>query len=175
MTYRSVLFICLAFLIASCGGSGEKSQPKVIGDLPFAQAKDAKAYADVVLRAIKTNRGKILAEQFASDVPLNKVKFNRLVSMYGSGIGGREWEAFDFHELSKSSDQSKGFDYAWLDQKGRLGLQIYILPKHNGDNFELEKIEFRSRLKVMESVGFPSGEEIDEYKKVDYDWEDHQN
>lgn len=157
----------------SCGGSDSSTkEAKVIEDLPFASVETAKEYADTVLKAIKTSRGKTLVSEFADGTAINQVKLNRIVSMYGTGIGGRrDWKFNDFHVMSGSTDQTEGFDFAWLDPKGRLGIQMYILPKHDGNKFYLDRIDFRSRLDVIESVSFPTGEDIDDYKKIDFDWE----
>ena len=167
-----LLTLFSSFLILSCGSQGGNDRSKlVIEDLPFDEAETAKDYADLVLKAIKTNREKPVKNEFAVDAPLNLVKLNRIVGMYATGIGGRsDWDFHDFHELSGSTDQSQGFDYAWLDQKGRLGIQIFIMPKHDGKEYYIDKLEFRSRLEVMESVSFPTGEDIEDYKKINYDW-----
>ena len=171
---RALLYLVgLVITFQSCGGSGTTGADgvKEVADLPFRSATSAKEYAEMVLRSIKTNRDKPLQNQFKSGETVNFVKLKRLVSMYGSGIGGRDdWEFHDFYELSEDTDETKGFDYAWLDQKGRLGIQIYILPKKDGDAYYIDQLDFRSRLDVIESVNFPSGQEIDDYKKINYDW-----
>lgn len=173
MLLRVLIYSFVSLFLISCGGStSTTSEAKVIEDIPFAKAETAKEYADIVLRAIKTNRGKTLITEFEKGAAINLVKLNRIVSMYGTGIGGRsDWKFNDFHEMSGSSDQTEGFDFAWLDPKGRLGIQIYILPKHDGTKFYLDRIDFRSRLDVIDSVSFPSGDDIDDYKKIDFDWE----
>lgn len=167
-----LLTLFSTFLILSCGSNGGNDNSKaVIEDLPFTEAETAKEYADLVLKAIRTNREKPIKNEFAKDAPLNLVKLNRIVGMYATGVGGRkDWDFHDFHVLSGSTDQSQGFDYAWLDQKGRLGIQIFIQPKHDGQTYYIDKLDFRSRLDVMESVSFPLGEDIEEYKKISYDW-----
>ena len=165
--------VSLFLIFQSCGGSSATgvSGVKEVADLPFASATSAKEYADIVLKSIRTNRDKPLQNQFKTGEPINFVKLKRLVNMYSTGIGGRDdWDYFDFFELSESKDQTKGFDFAWLDQKGRLGLQIFIKPQKDGDQFYIDQIEFRSRLEVIESVSFPSGKELDDYKKINYDW-----
>lgn len=174
MLFRALFFILVSFAFSSCGGSGSTSdETKVIEDLPFAKVETAKEYSDLVLKAIKTNRGKVLYTEFESGVAINQVKFNRIVSMFSTGIGGRkDWKYYDFHQLSGSTDQTAGFDYAWLDPKGRLGIQLFIKPKHDGTKFYIDHIDFRSRIDVIDSVSFPTGEEIDDYKKVSYDWDE---
>ncbi len=172
-TFKIAFFAVMTSLILiSCGGSDSTTANKVttIEDLPFAQAPDAKAYADLILKAIKTNREKPIKEEFVPQTPVNIVQLNRIVGMYSTAIGGKDWEFHDFHILSESDDLTKGFDYAWLDKKGRLGLQIYVLPKEVDGRFYIEKLDFQSRLDVIDSVTFPAGTGIEDYKKIDYDW-----
>lgn len=173
MILKNTVLLVVAIIILGCGNSDSGgSSMMLIEDLPFANATDAKQYADLVIKAIRTNRSKPIADEFASDAAINLVKFNRLVSMYSTGIGGRnDWEYYDFHELSGSSDQTVGFDYGWLDPKGRLGLQIYVRPKHNGTKFYIDHLEFRSRIDVIDSAAFPDGTEIADYKKIQFDWD----
>jgi len=171
--FHILAFCALSISLSSCGGgqSSTESSNKQIADLPFQSAETAKEYADIVLKSIRTNREKPLHDQFQTGTAVNLVKLKRLIGMYSTGIGGREWEFHDFHDLSGSSDQSQGFDYAWLDLKGRLGIQIYILPKHDGEKYYIDQLDFQSRLDVMDSVTFPSGDDIAEYKKINYDWD----
>jgi hypothetical protein len=174
MIIRFISVIVFILCLGACGSSDSSgSQVVLIEDLPFVNATDAKHYADLVIKAVRTNRSKPIADEFAPDAAINLVKFNRLVMMYSTGIGGRkDWEYYDFHELSGSSDQTVGFDYGWLDPKGRLGLQIYVRPKHNGTKFYIDHLEFRSRIDVIDSAAFPDGDEIDDYKKVKFDWDE---
>ena len=171
--YSLMILCALAICLSSCGGgqSSSDSSDMAVADLPFQTAETAKEYADIVLKSIRTSREKPLHNQFKDGTPVNLVKLKRLIGMYSTGIGGREWEFHDFHDLSGSTDQSQGFDYAWLDLKGRLGIQIFILPKHDGTKYYIDQLDFQSRLDVMDSVTFPSGEDIVEYKKINYDWE----
>ncbi len=169
-----IISVCLfaVLFFSSCGGSSSGGGNVEIADLPFESAQTAKAYSDIVLKSIRTNREKPLQGQFKEGTAVNLVKLNRIVGMYSTAIGGRDdWDYFDFHDLSGSTDQSQGFDYAWLDQKGRLGLQIFVLTKHDGTNYYIDKLDFQSRLDVIESVSFPAGDNIDDYKKIDYNWE----
>ena len=176
MIYRlSVLLylVGLAVIVQACGGSGTSgnSGVKEVADLPFSSATSAKEYAEIVLKSIKTNRDKPLQNQFKPGEAINLAKLKRLVNMYSTGIGGRDdWEYHDFFELSENEDESKGFDYAWLDQKGKLGMQIFILAKKDGESYYIDDLDFRSRIDVIDSVNFPSGQDIDDYKKINYDW-----
>ncbi len=171
---RPLLYLVgLLVIVQACGGSGASgtSGVKEVADLPFSSATSGKQYAELVLKSIKTNRDKPLQNQFKSGESVNYVKLKRLVNMYSTGIGGRDdWEYHDFFELSKDKDESKGFDYAWLDQKGKLGMQIFIRAKKDGESYYIDELDFRSRLDVIDSVNFPSGQEIDDYKKINYDW-----
>ena len=163
--------LLLSLFLFSCGNDDSGNRQMNIQDLPYHRAVDAKTYADLILKTIRTNRDRPLAREFAHGTPLNRVQLNRIVGMYSTGIGGRkDWQYYDFYELGDKTDQTGGFDYAWLDPKGRLGIQIFILPKLEGERFVLDKIEFRSRIDVMESVAFPGGP-IDDYKKINYDWD----
>lgn len=165
----SFFVLIISVLWVSCGGSSDGRSS--IADLPFEQAKTAKEYADLVLKSIKTNRDKPLAMEFTNPDEINHYQLKRTVGMYSTAMGGRDdWQYYDLYEQSNKKDQSKGFDYAWLEPKGRLGLQIYILPTQDeSGRFSIEKLEFRSRIDVMESKGFPHGE-IDDYKKLDFKW-----
>ena len=170
----ALLFLVgLVIVFQSCGSSGAAGADgvKEVADLQFTSATSAKEYAEIVLKSIRTNRDKPLQNQFKTGQAVNFVKLKRLVNMYSTGIGGRDdWEFHDFFELSKNTDESKGFDYAWLDQKGRLGMQIFIQPIKEGNSYYIDKLDFRSRLDVIDSVNFPSGQDIDDYKKINYDW-----
>lgn len=165
-------YICLVFsvLIIACGGK-ESTETKRIKDLPFHLAKDAKSYADVVLKAIRTDRDFPVWQEFVDNSEVNKDSLHLIVSMYSTGIRGRDdWEYIDVYGDSQEKNDDNGFNYAWLDQNGRLGIQIKIVPKGTPNGFELERIDFRSRLNVMESKAFPGGP-IDNYEKLEYDWE----
>lgn len=167
----SFLLVLATLFLMSCGDSASDSGRKTYKDLPFEKANTAKEYADLILHSIRTNRDKPIAQEFTDNKNVDEFQLRRLVGMYSTGITGRtDWDEFDLHELSKAKDFSNGFDYAWLEPKGRLGMQIYIKPV-KGDNgrFTLEKLEFRSRIEVMESKAFPGGP-IDNYKKLDFNW-----
>ncbi len=170
---KYILFFCVGLLLA-CGGKVEIAPKavKVITDLPFEKAQSAKEYADVVLKAIKTNRNGPLQAQFVDPDKIDAIRFKEIITMYSSGIGGREdWEYIDLLETSNASDPNGGFDYAWLDPKGRLGLQIYIEPKKTEKGFELNNLEFRSRIDILETIAFPKAE-IEDYKKLEFNWDE---
>ena len=165
-------YICLTLvvLVLACGGK-DSNEIKRIKDLPFHEAKDAKSYADVVLKAIRTDRDLPVWQEFSDNTNVNKDSLHLIVSMYSTGIRGRDdWEYIDVYGDSEEKDDANGFNYAWLDQNGRLGIQIKIVPKGTSNGFELERIDFRSRLSVMESRAFPGGP-IENYEKLEYDWE----
>jgi hypothetical protein len=167
-----IIFILVSVLSISCGdNSGSDSGRKSFSDLPFEKASDAKEYADLVLKAIRTNRDKPVAQEFTDNKNVDQYQLKRMVGMYSTGITARsDWEEYDIYALSDKKDASKGFDYAWLEPKGRLGMQIYVLPTQDETGrFTIDKLEFRSRIDVMESFGFPSGE-ITDYKKLDFKW-----
>ena len=162
--------ILLTVFLASCG-SESKSDYKVIDDLPFKNAQDAKSYADLVLKAIRTNRDLPVWQEFADRETISQDSLGLIIGMYSTGIAGRDdWEYIDVYKDSASKDASNGYNYAWLDPSGRLGIQIKIIPEETENDFVLKTIEFRSRLDVMESKGFPGGS-ISDYEKLDYDWE----
>ena len=165
--------LSLLVLLMSCGNK----MPDIItgdaeiADLAFSKAENGKQYADLILRALKTNRKQPIYDQLADREAVSVIDFNRWISMYSTGITGRkDWEFRDIYAENVKKDDSNGYDYAWLDPKGRLGLQINILPVKTDDGFRLQKLELRSRLDVMESVAIP-GSEIENYKKLNYNWD----
>jgi len=163
------LVLVIGTLFLSCDSSSARKEYE---GLPFADAENAKEYADLIIKAIKTNRDKPIAEEFSNTLDIDDFQLRRLVGMYSTGITGRsDWEEYDIHELSKEKDASNGFDYAWLEPRGRLGMQIFVLPIQNKNGrFTLQKLELRSRIDVMESMAFPFVE-ISNYKKIDFDWD----
>ena len=127
--------------------------------------------ADLILRALKTNRKQPIYDQMIDRNEINVLDFNRWISMYSTGITGRrDWEFRDIYRENDNKKSSPGFDYAWLDPKGRLGLQVHILPIKTENGYRVERLEFRSRLDVMESIAIPGGE-IEDYKKLNYNWD----
>lgn len=166
-----IIISVLCLLFASCQASLNNPRELVISDLPFHKASNAKEYADFVLKAIRTNRDIPINQEFElAEISVNGDRLNEVIGMYSTGIGGRDdWNFYDIHSEAASLKGIKGFDYAWLDPKGRLGIQIYIQPVSTENGFALELLELRSRLSVMDSEAFPGGE-ISDYKKIDYDW-----
>lgn len=166
------LFVLCFFSCDSKTPSIIPSGNNEIDDLPFSKAEDGKTYADLILRALKTNRKQPIYDQMIDRDEINVLDFNRWVSMYSTGITGRrDWEFRDiFEENGRKKGSTVGYDYAWLDPKGRLGLQVNILPIKTEAGYRVQKLEFRSRLDVMESIAIPGGE-IEDYKKLNYNWD----
>lgn len=168
--YIVALFFCLLACDSKSSGLVSTSNSQ-IDDLPFQAAEHPKQYADLILRALKTNRKQPIYDQMLDRAEINVLDFNRWISMYSTAITGRnDWEFRDIYEENNKKIKDNGFDYAWLDPKGRLGLQVYILPEKIDNGYKVRKIEFRSRLEVMESIAIPGGE-IDNYKKLNYNWD----
>lgn len=166
-----VLFLSFIIFLSACGGSSSTEAKKTISDLPFNTAADAKEYADIVLKAIRTDRDQPVYQEFQNTNAIDQDSLRQFIGMYSTAIGGRnDWEFIDVYGDSQTKDDSDGFDYAWLDPSSRLAFQIKITPVGTAKGFDLEKIEFRSRLEVMSSRGFPGGV-ISDYEKLDYDWE----
>ena len=172
---RITISLLALVLLASCGGKVEDtisgSSDKEIKDLPFAKAASAKEYSDLILRGLRTNRDKPLYNELANPKGVDAENFNTMIGMYSTGIIGRDdWDFRDVYEENEGKNETAGFDYAWLDPRGRLGIQIYIQPILKDGRYKLEKIELRSRLEVMESVAYPAAE-IEDYKKLAFNWE----
>lgn len=166
---KYILFGIICITIFACGNNNTQSK-KMIDDLPFHKAEDAKAYADLILKAIKTNRHLPVFQEF-SNKTLDVDSVDYFVSMYSTGIGGRDdWDFIDVYGDSEQKTDTNEFEYAWLDPNGRLGIQLKIIPEGTSNGFNLKKIEFRSRLSVMKSHAFPGGE-ISNYEKIEYDWD----
>jgi len=168
---RLALFILgVIFVTSACSDKGADGR-KSYRDLPFETAENAKDYADLILQSIKTNRDKPIFQEFSKDSNVNAFELKKYVGMYSTGIIGRDdWLEYDIHEFIGEKDLTKGFDFAWLEPSGRLGMQIFILPKQEeSGRFALEKLEFRSRIEVMDSKGFPHGD-IGDYKKLNVKW-----
>jgi hypothetical protein len=159
----------ITIVLFSCGG--DSAARKTIEDLPFRKAENPKAYADLILKAIRTDRDDPIYTEFKDRSDIDADSLMQFIGMYSSAIRGRDdWDYVDVHgdgDLTKDID---GYDYAWLDQSGRLGLQIKVFPEGSAQGFRLKRIEFRSRLDVVHSQAFPGGM-ISDYKKLDYDWE----
>jgi len=167
---RYIVIILGILLMGACKDSSDTGK-KVIDDLPFAKAETAKAYADLILKSIRTNRDKPIYQEFADATDINADSLDYYTSMYSTGIGGREdWEFIDVTAGSQSSEDAKAFDYAWLDPSGRLGIQIKVVTAGEKGAYTLDKLELRSRLDVMKSRSIP-GSTISNYEKIDYDWD----
>jgi len=168
---KHIVIIMSIALFCACGQSKDTSKKKVIDDLPFAKAESAKAYADLILKSLRTNRDRPLHSEYSDVTSVNADSLDYYISMYSTGIGGREdWEFIDVAAGSSSSVDADSFDYAWLDPNGRLGIQIRILTAGDKGSYSLEKLELRSRLEIMKSRALPGGS-ISNYEKIDYDWD----
>jgi len=164
---RILVSLCLGvFLLASCDSSMKVDGKKVISDLAFHKATSVKEYSDLVLRAIKTNRDKVVLSELG-ELPIDPVELNKIVSAYSQSIGSKGWEFSDIEAEKDMQDFTDGIDYNWHDKRGRIAVQINIKaqPKENQNGFNLNKIEFRSRLDILPSFAFPGGE-IPDYKKM---------
>ncbi len=176
MNLRSIVILIATVIwtLVSCQNKSNDQaiKAKVITDLPFTSATHSKEYADIVIKSIKTNRHNPVAAEFInpSDIDLSNLK--KIVNLYSSGIGGRDdWEFVDIYETSMTTTEEKGYDYVWLDPKGKLGLQIYVEPIKTDKTYRLNKLEFRSRIDILETAAFPAAQ-IDDYKKLEYNWDE---
>jgi len=164
---RIIISFCVAILLAtSCDNSATVDGKKVIRDLAFHEVKSVKEYSDLILRAIKTNRDKVVLDEFG-DLKVDPAELNRIISAYSQSIGSKGWDFSDVESDEEIQDFNDGIDYNWHDKRGRIAVQINIQadPKDNRKGFTLDKIEFRSRLDVLPSYSFPGGE-IPDYKKM---------
>lgn len=162
---RSLVFLILSItLLISCKDDGSGKKYNNIDDLAFHEAKDSKAYTDLILRAIRTNRDKVVATQFVENVTIDDVKLNQVIGSYSQAIGRKEWDYVDNFEDSGKTSADGGYDYTWYDKKGRIGMQIHVKSTKEGGLEKIEKMEFRSRIDALESEAFPGGE-ISDYKK----------
>jgi len=59
---RYIVIIIGILLMGACKDSSDTGK-KVIDDLPFAKAETAKAYADLILKSIRTNRDKPIYQE----------------------------------------------------------------------------------------------------------------
>lgn len=164
MTLKYFLSFIVLFVLCGCGNN---SPVKSISqsDLKFDQAKDAKSYSDMILKAVRTNRDKVVFEQFAKGISIDDKRLDVQVNAYSQSFGKKEWEYRDEFDLSGSKDMTKGFDYSWYDKRGRIAMQINVLPENSDGKFKLKKLEFRSRIDVLDSEAFPGGP-INDYKKI---------
>jgi len=159
-----ILLVCVGFM--SCGSKGETN--KAIKDLAFNQAETPKEYADIILRALRTNRDKVIYNEIANKAQVESRALNLMVQAYSQSIGNKrdKWEFVDYYaEHKEQPKEGAGYDYTWYDRKGRIAIQVNILPSGEKYNYTLEKIEFRSRIDILESEAFPGGS-IEDYKKL---------
>lgn len=158
------LILFFALLLTSCGNN---SPVKAISesDLQFGTAKDAKDYSDMVLKALRTNRDKVILDQFTQGQDIDGRRLDVQVNAYSQSFGKKDWEYRDEFDAAGAKDMTKGFDYSWYDKRGRIAMQVNVLPESKNGTFKLKKLEFRSRIDVLESEAFPGGK-IDDYKKI---------
>ncbi len=167
---KYIILSIISISLFACGNGGTPGK-KMIDDLPFHKAEDAKAYADLILKAIRTNRHLPVYHELVGANKIDVDSVDYFVSMYSTGIGGRDdWDFIDVYGDSEVKQDNNEYEYAWLDPNGRLGIQIKIIPEGTSNGFNLKKIEFRSRLNVMRSQAFPGGK-ISNYEKIEYDWD----
>lgn len=169
MTIRHIfiLFSLSVFLI-SCGADSSTNSPKKIKDLAFEDSADAKEYADLIVKTVRTNRDKVVFQQFADQSKIDKNQLNIMIKTYAQAIGDKRgsWEYVDYYaENGGSPSGDQGYDYTWYDERGRIAIQINVLPKGSSNGFTLDKLEFRSRIDILNSEAFPGGP-IDDYKKL---------
>ena len=164
---RIILIMSLvSFFASSCDNVEKVDGKKVISDLAFHKADSIKEYSDLVLRAVKTNRDKVVLSEL-KDFDIDPDELNRIISGYSQSIGSKDWDFSDVESDAETKDLSDGIDYNWHDKRGRIAIQINVKvePKDSGNGYKLNKIEFRSRLDILPSFSFPGGE-IPDYKKM---------
>jgi len=156
-------FVCLIIFAVACT-SDTKSKP--VSDLAFESAATAKEYADLIITALKTDRDKVIMNQFFDKKEVKAQDLNKMVKTYAQSIGSKRG-TWDYLGAEEAELGDNGYDYTWYDQRGRIAIQVNVLPMTNANNdkFRLQKIEFRSRIDVLESEAFPGGE-ISDYKKL---------
>jgi len=168
MNFRFVIFVLsAAILCIACGGNSNTSSPK-IKDLAFENSSSPKEYADLIIKTVRTNRDKVLFEQFSDSNDIDPKQLNLMVKTYSQAFGDKkkEWEFVDFYAANGGEPSAlEGYDYTWYDERGRIAIQINVLPKGSSNGFSLEKLEFRSRIDVLDSEAFPGGP-IGDYKKL---------
>jgi len=156
-------FLISAFIIG-CGSSD--SSNNMIKDLAFQKAQTSKEYSDLILKAVRTSRGKVVFDQLNDKAEIDFKRLNYIVNAYSQSVGNSKWEYEDYYaEHEGEPGKGKGYDYTWYDKRGRIAIQVNILPTGTSKQFKLDKIEFRSRIDILESEAFPGGE-IDDYKKL---------
>lgn len=168
MNLRHVFFfLSLITLLIACGGNTNTNTPK-IKDLAFENSATSKEYADLIVKTVRTNRDKVLFNQFTDSKDINPEQLNLMVKTYAQAFGDKKkaWEFVDYYAENGGEPSGKeGYDYTWYDERGRIAIQINVLPKGSSNGFTLEKLEFRSRIDVLDSEAFPGGP-IGDYKKL---------
>ncbi len=165
---KTAFYILLVSLtIIACGDATTNSSSK-IKDLAFEDAANAKEYADLILKTIRTTRDKVIFSEFVSTDDIKSNQLSTMVNTYAQAIGEKRkvWEFVDFYaENGGEPKAGDGYDYTWYDERGRIAIQINILPKGGSKGFKLDKLEFRSRIEILESEAFPGGA-IKDYKRI---------
>jgi hypothetical protein len=165
---KYTLYILVASLMfIACGDSATGKSTK-IKDLAFEDVNSAKEYADLIIKTIRTNRDKVIFSEFDFTEDIDATKLNTMVKTYAQAIGEKRkvWEFVDYYEENGGQPaEGEGYDYTWYDERGRIAIQVNILPKGSSKGFNLEKLEFRSRIEILESEAFPGGA-INDYKKI---------
>ncbi len=165
---KYTLYILVASLMfISCGDSATSKTSK-IKDLAFEDVSNANEYADLIIKTLRTNRDKVIYSEFDSKEGIDANKLNTMVKTYAQAIGEKRkvWEFVDYYkENGGEPADGQGYDYTWYDERGRIAIQINILPKGSSTGFSLDKLEFRSRIEILESEAFPGGA-INDYKKI---------
>lgn len=168
MNLRQVFFfVSLTILLIACGGNSNSSSPK-IKDLAFEDSATSKEYADLIIKTVRTNRDKVLFNQFSDTKDIDPKQLNLMVKTYAQAFGDKKkaWEFVDYYAENGGEPSGKeGFDYTWYDERGRIAIQLNVLPKGSSNGFSLDKLEFRSRIDVLASEAFPGGS-IGDYKKL---------
>lgn len=158
---KVIYLILLSITIFGCDNSMKIDGKKVIADLSFHKCETEKEFTDLILKAIKTNRDKVVFEQLG-EYSIDSKELNKVISAYSQSIGSRDWE---LQEVESKENFANGVDYNWLDKKGRTAIQINIKSSQVNNSYILDRLEFRSRLDILPSFAFPGGE-ISDYKKI---------
>lgn len=162
MRFLLILIVPIFFSFISCGGSNESSHASKV---EVKGNDSAKEYADLIMGYFRTNRDMVIAQEFMDPSQLDMEDLNITIASYFQSVLKGDWIFEDVYESDPSSRAKPGFDYVWYDRRGRLAMQIYILPKEVENRYMLEKLEFRSRLDILKSLSFPGGE-IANFKEV---------
>lgn len=169
MNIRQAFYLLsLSFFMLACGGDTTTGSSKKIKDLAFEDSTTAKEYADLIIKTVRTNRDKVVYQQFADKTEIDRDHLNLMIKTYAQAIGEKRkvWEYVDFYEENGGVPKGEaGYDYTWYDERGRIAIQLNVLPQGTSNGFNLKKLEFRSRIEILDSEAFPGGE-ISDYKKL---------